>query len=414
MPVTLAVLGGGFQGCCVALALSLRGVRVTLFDRGKSLMSRTAVANEGKVHLGYMYAADPSLKTARTMVAGALAFGPFIARVLGRPQSDFVTSQPAAYVVHRESQCTADAAVSHLMKTHQLIAGQSGGSPDDYFGQDLRRPLDIWSPDRIAAEFDPGVALAVVQTPEIAIDPIDVMAQIRARIAQEPLIDVRLGHEIEAVEAGDGNFTVRGSSEGQAFAERFGEVVNALWEGRLAIDSKMGLLPGRPWLHRLKYGITLKGPGPDKAPRSCTVISGPFGEVVHYPDATIYLTWYPHCVTALSSDITPPHWDTHPQSETARGIVRNTVASMAKFIRKLDSISEEHIAGARVKGGPIFAWGRTDIDDPSSELHRRYEIGVYSQGGYHSIDPGKLTMAPFFAEECAGRMVATGRRPASG
>jgi 2-polyprenyl-6-methoxyphenol hydroxylase-like FAD-dependent oxidoreductase len=54
MPVT--VFGGGFQGCCAALALSMRGVNVTLFDRGASLMSRIAIANEGKVHLGYMYA----------------------------------------------------------------------------------------------------------------------------------------------------------------------------------------------------------------------------------------------------------------------------------------------------------------------------------------------------------------------
>ena len=30
------------------------------------------------------------------------------------------------------------------------------------------------------------------------------------------------------------------------------------------------------------------------------------------------------------------------------------------------------------KGGVIFAWGSTDIDDATSELHTRYEIGVHS------------------------------------
>ena len=405
----VAVLGGGFQGCCVALALSMRGIRVTIFDRGSSLMSRTAVANEGKVHLGYMYAADPSLQTAETMIKGALAFGPFLSRALERPQSAFVTSQPTVYVVHRDSQYAAGDSVAYLEKTHQLIAGCSSGSPDDYFGQDLRRPLETWSRNRIAEEFDPETATAVIQTPEIAIDPIAVMALIRARIDTDPRIDVRLGHEVEGVRNGDGTIIVQGSSQGEAFAEGFDQVVNALWEGRLAIDAKMGLVPNRPWLHRLKYGITLNGPGADRAPRSCTVISGPFGEVVNYPDGTIYLTWYPHCVTEFSSDIAPPLWDTYPQTEAGRNIVLDTVSSMSKFIHKLGEIGEECIAGARVKGGPIFAWGKTDINDRESELHRRYEIGILSEGRYHSVDPGKLTMAPHFADQCAERVVATGR-----
>jgi hypothetical protein len=57
-----------------------------------------------------------------------------------------------------------------------------------------------------------------------------------------------------------------------------------------------------------------------------------------------------------------------------------------------------------VKGGVIVAWGETDIYDPRSELHKRYEIGVTSNRQFHSIDPGKLTMAPYFAELCADRI----------
>lgn len=402
----VAVLGGGFQGCCIALALAMRGIGVTIFDRGDRLMSRTAVANEGKIHLGYMYAADPSLATARTMARGALAFGPFIARALEQPLSAFVTSQPALYAVHRDSQHKAEAAIAYLMKTHELIAGQAGGPPGAYFGQDLRRPLEVWSRGRIAGEFDPEVATAVVQTPEIAIDPIAVMAQMRARIAADPRIELRLGHEVESVTDEAGGFRVAGRSRDGAFAENVSQAVNALWEGRLAIDAQRGLLPKRPWLHRLKYGINIKGPGGHRNPPSCTVISGPFGEAVNYPDGTLYLTWYPHCVTAFSAAVTPPNWNTHPEATAGQAIVRDTVASMARFMLKLGTFSAEHLATAQVKGGPIFAWGETDIDDPASELHRRYEIGVHSEGGYHSVDPGKLTMAPLFADHCAERVLA--------
>jgi glycine/D-amino acid oxidase-like deaminating enzyme len=78
------VLGGGLQGCCAALALAERATTVTLFDKNDALLRRAAVANEGKIHLGYMYAGDPTLATAKTMMTGALSFAPLLERHLGR------------------------------------------------------------------------------------------------------------------------------------------------------------------------------------------------------------------------------------------------------------------------------------------------------------------------------------------
>jgi hypothetical protein len=56
----------------------------------------------------------------------------------------------------------------------------------------------------------------------------------------------------------------------------------------------------------------------------------------------------------------------------------------------------------------IVCWGATDIDDPSSELHRRRDIGVHDHDGYFSIDTGKLTCAPLFATELADRVAGIG------
>ena len=39
----VGVLGGGLQGCSIALALADRGVKVTLFDKNNTLLSRAAV-----------------------------------------------------------------------------------------------------------------------------------------------------------------------------------------------------------------------------------------------------------------------------------------------------------------------------------------------------------------------------------
>ena len=63
----IAVVGGGLQGCAVALELARRGHAVELFDEQPNLMTGASRNSEGKIHLGYVYAADPSLRTARLM-----------------------------------------------------------------------------------------------------------------------------------------------------------------------------------------------------------------------------------------------------------------------------------------------------------------------------------------------------------
>ena len=80
--MSVAILGGGLQGCCAALELAMRGIRVTLYERNSTLLAGAATANEGKIHLGYTYASDRSLTTARTLLRGALSFAPLMQRYL--------------------------------------------------------------------------------------------------------------------------------------------------------------------------------------------------------------------------------------------------------------------------------------------------------------------------------------------
>ena len=117
-----------------------------------------------------------------------------------------------------------------------------------------------------------------------------------------------------------------------------------------------------------------------------------------------YLTWYPECLQAISTDLTPPDWATYPPEPLRSRILTGTLRAFAGIVNSLNGLSAEDLPEACVKGGVIVAWGKTDIYDPESELHRRYEIGVTSLGRFHSVDPGKLTMAPYFAEVCAERI----------
>ncbi len=402
--MTVAVLGAGLQGCCTALALAERGIDVVLFERAGAVLSRTAIANEGKIHLGWMYAADPSLATARTMMRGALAFAPFLERYLGVEAARLPTSFPAAYVVHRDSQHSVAEVGAYFAATHDLLRAASAARPHAYFGRDVAAPVRRWSDAELDAAFDPGHVAAVFDTPEVAIDPVDLARRLGAVIATHPRIKIRLGHEVTA--ADDGGVTT--VAEGRTRREPFAAIVNALWESRLAIDATAGIGAGRPWLHRLKYGVGFKWPAGLPRPPSATIVSGPFGEVVSYPDATTYLTWYPSCVTEMSSEMQPPYWPASPEGAAGRSMVAGTVDGLAAIVRALAPIRGAELNGLWIKGGPIVAWGNTDIDDPRSELHNRYDIGVHSQGSYHSIDPGKLTMAPLFAEVCASRIAQGG------
>jgi glycine/D-amino acid oxidase-like deaminating enzyme len=408
MRMRVAVLGGGLQGCSTALALAHRGVEVALFDRNAALLSRTAIANEGKVHLGYMYAADPTLATAKTMMAGALAFAPFFERHLGIAVGAHATSIPAAYVVHRDSQHDVDEASVYLADVHRLLAEAAEGRKGSYFGADVTAPPRRWSAGERDARFHAAEAVAVFDTPEVAINPVALAAAVRERIASQPLIEVRLNATVRSARIDGERVQVEWDERDGAGSESFDHAVNALWEGRLALDQTMGQRPGRPWIHRLKYGVSFTLPDGLERPPSATFISGPFGEVVSYPDRLTYLTWYPSCLRGFSSELVPPDWQTYPAEPLHGEIIRETFTAMSAIVPSLAAVDPETLPDVRVKGGVIVAWGKTDIYDPQSELHRRHEIGVISNGRYHSIDPGKLTMAPYFAEGCAARICGEG------
>ena len=400
----VGVLGGGIQGCCVALALAERGVDVTLFDRNHDLMSRAAVANEGKIHLGYMYANDPTHSTARMMIEGALAFAPFFERHLAISRESMALSRPAAYVVHRDSQRSPEEVSQYLSVTHGMVREASKGRAKDYFGRDLSGELRKWSAAEREEQFDPTVALAAFDTPEVAIDPVALAQAVRARIKADPRIQVKSQHHVRSVDDRD-NLEVSATTPNGEIRERYDHVVNALWEGRFLVDEKRGLRPSRPWLHRLKYGVSFRLPKTERFPPSATFISGPFGEVVSYGNGLTYLTWYPICLRAMSGDIAPPEWPTYPSEPLRSQLLEGTLKAMSQFVPSLRSIEVSTLRDVVVKGGVIVAWGKTDIYDRQSELHRRFEIGVASIGRFHSIDPGKLTMAPHFAGICAGRIL---------
>jgi glycine/D-amino acid oxidase-like deaminating enzyme len=386
--VRVAVIGAGAQGVLAALELASAGVAVHLYEAESACLTQASRNNEGKVHLGYVYANDPTLATARLMIDGALSFEPLLRR-LDVAVDEIAVSAPFQYVVARSSLLDVSAVEAHLHACHRVV--QLAGQPT-YFGSDLQR-----APHRIPLDgYDDRAVTAAFGTPEIAVDPRSLCAVLRRRVMEDPRIEVRLSTPVDSVRRGRRGLLV----DSAVGTEEYDHVVNAAWAGRLALDATLGLEPDRPWLFRWKD--YLRVPGRATATPCTTIVLGPFGDIVAYPDGEYYLSWYPAGLRATTTAVAP-EW---PDRDDSGGLRRRLVDGLAALVPAVAGIDPE---AGELEGGAIFAWGATDIDDPGSGLHQRHAVGPHTHGAYHSIDTGKLTVAPLFARTVAERVLEIGR-----
>jgi glycine/D-amino acid oxidase-like deaminating enzyme len=404
----VTVLGAGLTGAATALELASRGVEVTLVDRDERPGNRASLRNEGKIHLGLLYANDRSLASAAFQLRGALSFRRLLAAWVGREADGLACSTPFSYLVANDSLLTPDQLSSHYESVDELYRNHlKDDRTADYLGG---RPECLWERQGAAGglPFDPERVRAVFRTAELAIDTDRLAVLLRRAIAGSARIRFLPSHHVRSVERRNGAFDVEGSADGGAWKIRSDQVVNALWEGRLAIDRTAGVHVEPGWVHRLKYRVIARLPERLRAGPSATIVLGRYGDVVVRRDGTAYLSWYPSGLRGWTHDLSPPPaWDAPCRGEVdpreASGIAR-------EFLHVLDDwypgiADSEPIV---VDAGSILAWGRSDVDDPSSALHNRSGGGVVSQEGYHSVEPGKLTTAPLVAVQAADAVLGAG------
>lgn len=403
----VAVLGAGLQGVCVALELAARGVRVDLFDKNADCVTQASAQSEGKIHLGFVYGNDRSRRTARAMIRGALSFAPLLRRWIGSKIDEVPVSSPFQYLVHANSMLTIDEVRAHFEACRNIAGECAADGAGEYFAQDLHAPSRELSHAELAAAFDTRRVRAAFQTPEIAIDPEALAAILRAHVRTIPEISLRLRTTVNAVARRDQRITVEFESAGVRDREDYDHVVNALWDGRLAIDATLGLVPQRPWLWRVKHFLRVRAPGHGAALPSATIVLGPFGDIVNYRQGDFLLSWYPAGCIGHSTSIKPPDWPLPPDATTTAAIRAGIRAGLAEIVPGIEEISNNNAEASELKGGIIFAWGAVDVDERDSGLHERFEIGITSHGRYHSVDTGKYTTAPLFAEQVVGRILAS-------
>ena len=82
----------------------------------------------GEIHLGFLYAADPALRTARAVLAGGLDFRDQVERLTGMDLEGSISPSDDHYLVHRDSVVGAEAVGAYFDDVAALVASSPAAS----------------------------------------------------------------------------------------------------------------------------------------------------------------------------------------------------------------------------------------------------------------------------------------------
>jgi len=399
----IAILGGGMLGVCTALELVRRGESVSLIEGSADLMQGASRWNEGKIHLGYLYAADTELCTAERLIPGALAFADLVKRHIGRELDEFCTIDDT-FMLHCQSVVDLESFVKYAERVAGMakeIADRTGRTYLSDLSPGVVRRL---SPGELAQITCSDEVVAGFRVNEVSVSTVPIADLLVEAVRSEPRIQVHVETWVKSVRRRDDD-RMEIVAEGDRACDlgAFDVVVNALWEGRPAVDATLGVMPEAPWTHRFRAAVFGDGGGTQLP--SAVLVTGPFGDVKRYRDGRVYLSWYPVGLLAEGHEIEPPRDDARLSLERNARIRTEVVAALTGFFPSVASVSTN--PSLEVHGGWVYAIGRGSLADRASTLHRRDRFGITVDRGYISVDTAKYSIAPWLAEGTA-RLIVDG------
>jgi hypothetical protein len=250
----------------------------------------------------------------------------------------------------------------------------------------------------LEAVADPACVVAGYRVPERSVDTTVVADAFIDALQSEAGIAMAMEHRINAVQPATGareQWFVRTASGRHG---PFDAVVNALWQGRPAIDESVGHRPDTAHQHR--YRVSVFARTHDVVETPCAVLNvGPFGDVKNYDGRNFYLSWYALGLLARAESIAPP--SVPDMTSAARSqLAHDVFTALAARLPWVERI-ERATAEARVEGGWVYSQGSGFLDDPRATVHQRSRLGVTNVGTYYSVDTGKYSVAPTLADNLA-------------
>jgi len=400
--VRVGVLGAGVMGVSVSILLARAGVSVTLFDGAQAPLQGASRWNEGKIHLGFLYAADPTLQTARSVIEGGLSFAPLMRELIGQSLPD-VTLTDDLYIVHKDSVVSADAVGAYYRRVAEMVRDHPKAKA--CLADASRASIRSLSASELSAIVDPSCVVAGFACPERSVSTRALSDLLMDAARSEGLIEQRLGAHVFAVTPDDGKsdpWRVSWRAGEEAQSEAFDVVVNALWHGRIAVDetANMQIAPG--WSHRYRVSAFVRTRRVHPDLPSAVVATGPFGDVKNYNGRDFYVSWYPAGLLAEGETLLPPaiNLAALDRAQVQAGI-ESGLSSVLPWVKDIFADAEK----VEIEGGYVFAMGKGALDDPRATVHRRDRFGIARRGNYISVDTGKYSSAPLLATRVASAIL---------
>mgnify|MGYP006273311673 FL=1 len=395
----IAVLGAGIMGSCAALFLARAGCQVTLVDAAARPLSRASRWNEGKIHLGHLYAADPSLATARHVLPGSLAFRRLLEECTGSSIAPAMTREGDIYLCHRESVVSPDEHWEYLQAVDSLVGSQA--TQGDYLVDLSDARSARLSAAELASLTDAPDIVAGFRTPERSVSTRRVAGLLEQALVSEPAVTCMMNRRVTGVGPASGNGGSWAVTTQAGRLDGFHGVVNALWEGRLTIDRTVGIAAPASFSHRYRRALFIRTSEPLDIP-SALVAVGPFGDIKNFGGREFYLSWYPAGLAAYSTLLQPADVAELGAKEQSELIdeVFDKLGALLPQIKRIRDVIES----VRVEGGWVYAAGQGRLGDPGSSLHYRRDFDIHQSGTYYSIDTGKYCTAPWLAKRVAERI----------
>ncbi len=385
------------MGTLTAMFLARRGARVSIFDQAPDPMTGASRWNEGKIHLGYLYSADPTLATALKVLPGGLSFAPLAEEAIGTSLADHTTPEDDHYIVHRDSIVDPESMGAYFERLTETLRENAGHGR--YLGPLENARVHRLSAAELVDVANPDRALAGFAVPERSVDTGWFADRLSAALGAETGITRLLSHRVTGVARDRGLLFV----ETEAGREGpFRIVVNALWHGRPAVDRSLGIVTESDWSHRYRVSAFVRTTRCVSA-RSAVLAVGPFGDVKNYDGRNFYVSWYPAGLLAEGRDVAPPECRAPEGSEKDRVVagIRENITREMPSVRAVFDAAED----IRIEGGYVFARGHGSLSDPTSTIHDRSTFGVTHCDGYVSVDTGKYSSAPIIAKTLAENLL---------
>jgi glycine/D-amino acid oxidase-like deaminating enzyme len=386
------------MGGSTALHLARLGVAVTVFDHENAPFRGASRWNEGKIHLGFLYAADPTLDTARAVLPGGLDFKDQVESLTAIRLGPVTTPADDLYLVHRDSVTPPDTVARYFAAVADLVRAH----PDAhrYLTDAARIEVEPVSSGELSDLAAPAVVVAGFRVPEHSVDTNRVADAFVDALDGEPLVELRLGRHVTGVapagERRDG-WRVQ-TTDNRAGDGPFDAVVNALWEGRPRIDRTVGHRPDTAEHHRYRVSLFVRTATALESHNAVLAV-GAFGDVKSYNDRDFYLSWYPAGLLAGAEAVDPPSVPVLNDREKQL-IAKEVFAALGDVLPWVRDI-ERTASDIRVEGGWVYSQGGGRLDDPVAAVHRRNRLGISRLGSYFSVDTGKYSVAPTLAEQLA-------------